>query len=155
MLNYNEKVMKHFSNPKNVGIMKDADGSGRVGNIVCGDIMEVSIKVGKKEGEEYIKDIKFQTLGCAAAIATTSMVTELAKGKTIKEAIKLTNKDVTKSLGGLPPIKHHCSCLAEEALGEAIYNYFKKQGRPIPKELKLKHDKALKSRNKFEKVHKR
>jgi len=159
MLNYNKKVMKYFSSPKNVGEIKNADGVGKVGNMTCGDIMQIFIKVGKKKVKgkevEYLKDVKFQTLGCVAAIATTSIVTKIAKGKTLKEAEKVTNKNVIKELGGLPPIKHHCSCLAEEALGEAIYNYLKKNNRPISKGLELKHKKALKSKNEFEGTHRK
>ncbi len=145
-IQYNEKVMRHFMNPKNVGEIKDADGIGKVGNMTCGDIMYVYIKVGKdKKGEYVLKDVKFKTLGCAAAIATSDIVIELAKGKTIKEALKITNKDVVKELGGLPSIKVHCSLLAEEALGEAIYNYMKKNKKEVPKELEERHKRALKS----------
>ncbi len=124
---YSKKVMEHFKDPKNMGEMKDADGIGKVGNPVCGDVMYVYIKVEKKNNKEYIKDIKFQTMGCIAAIATSSMVTELAKGKTLEEAKKLTNKDVADSLGSLPPIKMHCSNLAASALHKAIEDYEKKK----------------------------
>lgn len=117
---YNEKVLEHFQNPRNVGTMDDADGIGEVGNINCGDIMRIYIKV---DGDERITDIKFQTFGCGAAVATSSMVTELAKGKTLDEALIMTNKDVAESLGGLPPIKMHCSNLAADALHAAIKNY--------------------------------
>lgn len=134
-IKYSKEVMKHFMNPKNVGEIKDADGIGKVGNIICGDIMYVYIKV----KNDKIQDVKFKTLGCAAAIATSSMVTELAKGKTIKEAIKLTNKSVADKLGGLPPIKMHCSNLAADALHEAIYDYLVKNKKDIPEELKQKH----------------
>ena len=140
---YTKKVMQYFLHPKNVGEIKNADGVGKIGNLICGDIMYVYIKVSKKGKEEIISDIKFKTLGCCAAIATSSVVTELAKGKTLKEAMKISNKDVVKFLGGLPPIKHHCSLLAEEALGEAIYDYLKKNKRQIPKELEQKHKNAL------------
>jgi len=141
-MSYNKKVMKYFSEPKNVGEIKDADGIGKVGNINCGDIMYVYIKISKnKKGEDFIKDIKFKTLGCVAAIATSSVVTELAKGKTILDALKITNKQIIDYLGGLPPIKHHCSLLAEDALTEAIYDYFKKNKKPISKELEQKHKK--------------
>ena len=120
--------MQHFLHPKNVGEIKDADGIGKVGNPVCGDIMHVYIKVSKnKKNEEIINDIKFKTLGCGAAIATSSMVTEIAKGKTLKEAMKITRDDVAKDLGGLPPIKMHCSNLAADALHAAIKNYLKKK----------------------------
>ena len=124
---YSKKVMEHFSNPHNMGEIKDADGIGKVGNPVCGDIMHVYIKVSKnKEGKEIIQDIKFKTLGCAAAIATSSMITDLAKGKTIEEAKKIGSKAVSESLEGLPPIKMHCSNLAAESLNEAIKDYEKK-----------------------------
>jgi len=121
---YNEKVLEHFQNPRNVGTMDNADGVGEVGNINCGDIMRIYIKV---DAEERITDIKFQTFGCGAAVATSSMVTELAKGKTIDEALNMTNKDVAESLGGLPPIKMHCSNLAADALHAAVKNYREKQ----------------------------
>jgi len=122
MATYTEKVMEHFKNPKNMGEMKDADGKGEVGNPSCGDLMTVYIKV--KDGR--IADISFQTFGCVAAVATSSMVTELARGKTLDEAMKLTREDVAESLGGLPPIKLHCSNLAADALHEAIKDYRKK-----------------------------
>jgi len=120
---YSEKVMDHFMNPRNVGEMKDADGIGEVGNPTCGDLMKIFIKV---KGN-VITDIKFQTFGCGAAIATSSMVTELAKGKTLDDALKLTRKDVADELDGLPPIKMHCSNLAADALKAAIEDYRKKK----------------------------
>ena len=121
--------MEHFKNPRNMGEMKDADAVGEVGNPVCGDLMYIYIKVGKENGKEIIKDISFQTFGCAAAIATSSMITELAKGKTLDEAIKITKKDVADALDGLPPIKMHCSNLAADGLRTAIENYRKKHKR--------------------------
>jgi nitrogen fixation NifU-like protein len=120
---YSEKVMDHFKNPRNMGEIPDADGIGTVGNPVCGDMMEVYIKVKDKR----IVDIKFKTFGCGAAIATSSMVTELAKGKTLDEAKKITRANVAESLGGLPKIKMHCSNLAADALHHAIEDYYKKQ----------------------------
>lgn len=151
MIHYSKKVMKYFVHPKNVGKIAKADGIGKVGNILCGDIMYVYIKVGKnKQGKEYIKEIKFQTLGCPAAIATSSVVTELARGKTLDEALKISNKKIIKLLGGLPPTKYHCSLLAEEALGEAIYSYLKRNKKPIPPELQAKHKSALKAEKEFE-----
>lgn len=120
---YNEKVMNHFMNPRNVGTIKDANGIGEVGNPTCGDIMKMYIKVVEKDGQEYIEDIKFQTFGCGAAVATSSMVTEMMKGKSLAEAEKLTNKEVADELGGLPPIKMHCSNLAASALQKAIEDY--------------------------------
>ncbi|MFA4842931.1 MAG: Fe-S cluster assembly scaffold protein NifU [Candidatus Omnitrophota bacterium] len=119
---YSEKVMDHFKNPRNVGDMPDADGIGHVGNPMCGDIMELYIKV----RDNVIVDAKFKTFGCGAAIATSSMVTELVKGKTVDEALKISNRAVAEALGGLPAIKMHCSLLAEEALKSAIDDYIKK-----------------------------
>ena len=116
---YNKKVMTHFKNPKNVGEIKNPDGIGKVGNAICGDVMLITIKV----KDNKIKDIKFKTFGCVSAIATTSMLTELAQGKTLEEAKKITRDDVANSLGGLPPIKMHCSNLAADALRKAIENY--------------------------------
>ncbi|MFC1950454.1 Fe-S cluster assembly scaffold protein NifU [Chloroflexota bacterium] len=116
---YSEKVMEHFKNPRNVGEIENPDGIGHVGNPVCGDIMELYIKV----NNNTITDAKFKTFGCGAAIATSSMVTELVKGKTIEEALKISNRAVAEALGGLPSIKMHCSALAEEALKSAIENY--------------------------------
>ncbi len=119
---YGEKVMEHFRNPRNVGEMENPDGTGHVGNPVCGDIMELYIKV----KDNVITDAKFKTFGCGAAIATSSMVTELVKGKTIEEALKISNRVVAEALGGLPSVKMHCSVLAEEALKSAIDDYKKK-----------------------------
>ena len=116
---YSEKVMDHFMNPRNVGKIVNASGIGEVGNPVCGDIMHIEIDV----KDDVIQDIKFQTFGCAAAIATSSMVTELVKGKTLDEAEKITNRTVAEALDGLPPVKMHCSNLAADALHEAIINY--------------------------------
>lgn len=116
---YSEEVMKHFKNPHNMGDLENPDGVGEVGNPVCGDVMKITIKV----KDNKIADIKFKTFGCIAAIATTSMLTELAKGKTLEEAEKLTNKDIADGLEGLPPIKMHCSVLAANALKIAIENY--------------------------------
>lgn len=120
---YSEKVMEHFRNPRNVGEIPDADGIGTVGNPVCGDLMTVYIKV----EDEKLADIKFKTFGCGAAIATSSMITELAKGKTLEEASKITRVDVAESLGGLPAQKMHCSNLAADALKAAIKNYREKR----------------------------
>lgn len=124
---YNKKVMDHFMNPRNVGEIKDASGIGQVGNETCGDIMKMFIKVENKDGKETISDIKFQTFGCGAAVATSSIVTEMMTGKTVDEAEKLTNDKVAKELGGLPPIKMHCSNLAANALHAAIKDYKSKK----------------------------
>lgn len=121
---YSDKVMDHFRNPRNVGVIEDADGHGKVGNPVCGDLMEIFIKVKKNEkGEDIIDDIKFRTFGCGSAVATSSMVTEMAKGMTLDEAYKITRNAVADELEGLPPIKMHCSNLAADALHAAIDNY--------------------------------
>ncbi len=119
---YSEKVVELFMNPKNVGRIEDADGVGTVGNPVCGDVMKIYLKI--EDGR--IVDVKFETFGCAAAIATSSMVTEMVKGKTLEEALKVSNKDVVQALGGLPPHKLHCSLLAEEGIKAAIEDYLSK-----------------------------
>jgi nitrogen fixation NifU-like protein len=116
---YSDKVLDHYQNPRNVGEIEDADGVGMVGNPTCGDMMKITIKV----QNERIEDVKFKTFGCGAAIATSSIVTELVKGRTIEEALRVTNRDVADALDGLPPIKMHCSLLAEEAIRAAIEDY--------------------------------
>ncbi|MCX5701321.1 MAG: Fe-S cluster assembly scaffold protein NifU [Candidatus Omnitrophica bacterium] len=131
-LPYSEKVMDHFMNPRNVGEIADASGIGTVGNPICGDVMKMFIKI---EGETIV-DVKFKTFGCGAAVATSSMVTEMVKGKTIADALNITNKAVAEALGGLPPVKMHCSVLAEEALRSALKDYYTKQGLPVPFEFK-------------------
>ena len=123
MEGYSEKVMDHFFNPRNVGVIDDANAIGQVGNPVCGDIMKMYMKI----ENNVIVDIKFQTFGCGAAVATSSMVTELIKGKTVDEALEITNKQVAEALDGLPPVKMHCSNLAESAVKSAIDDYKKKQ----------------------------
>ena len=125
MEEYSKKVMEHFFNPKNVGVIEDADGIGEVGNPRCGDIMRMYIKV----KDDVITDIKFQTFGCGAAVATSSMVTEMVKGKKLKDALEITNKQVAEALDGLPPIKMHCSNLAEAGIKAAIDDYNKKYGK--------------------------
>lgn len=127
---YSKEVMEHFANPRNVGVVENADGVGEVGNPVCGDMMKITIRV----ENDVITDIKFQTLGCGAAIATSSITTEMAKGKTLKEALKITRDAVAKNLGGLPPNKMHCSNLAADGLHKAIEDYLKKNGRNIDDE---------------------
>lgn len=143
---YTKQVMKHFMHPRNVGEIKDASGVGEAGNVYCGDIMKMYIKVSK----DKIKNIKFQTLGCAAAISTSSIATGLAKGKSIKDALKITNKEIVKGLGGLPPIKIHCSLLAIDALKEAIYDYLKKNKLPISKQLEKAHQRISRERKMIE-----
>jgi nitrogen fixation NifU-like protein len=124
-LPYSEKVMDHFMHPRNVGEIPDASGIGTVGNPICGDVMKMFIKV----ENDIIVDAKFKTFGCGAAISTSSMVTEMVKGKSIEEALKISNRAVAEALGGLPPVKMHCSVLAEEALKSALADYYKKTGR--------------------------
>ena len=123
---YSPLVLEHVAKPRNMGKMKNPDGEAMVGNPVCGDIMKYYIRVGKKKKEPYIKDIKFQTLGCGAAIATSSILTTLVKGKTIKDALKVTKKEIVKVLGGLPPSKIHCSVLADECFKKAVEDYRQK-----------------------------
>lgn len=121
---YSEKVLDHFSNPRNVGEVENANAVGQVGNAKCGDIMKISMRI----EDNVVKDVKFKTFGCGAAVATSSMATELVKGKSVDDALKLTNKAVMEALDGLPPVKVHCSVLAEEAIGAAIQNYYDNQG---------------------------
>lgn len=129
---YSKQVMEHFENPRNVGKMENADGVGEVGNAKCGDIMKMYLKI----DNDVITDVKFNTFGCGAAIATSSIATEMIKGKTVQEALKLTNKAVIEALEGLPGSKIHCSVLAEEAVKAAIADYCEKQGKPVPQEAK-------------------
>ena len=124
-MDYSEKVMDHFANPRNCRKMEDANGVGTVGNPTCGDLMTIYIKV---NDDEVIEDISFQTFGCGAAIATSSMITEIAVGKTVDEALKISRNDVADELDGLPPIKMHCSNLAQEAIHSAIADYYNRQG---------------------------
>ena len=126
MEQYTKEVIKHFSNPSNMGVIEDADAVGEVGNLRCGDVMKIYLKIdkeGKKKGQEIISDVKFQTLGCAAAIATSSVVTELAIGKTLDEAEKINQDDINNVLGKLPAPKYHCSVLADKAIKAAILDY--------------------------------
>ena len=126
---YSEKVMDHFRNPRNVGVIEDADGVGEVGNPVCGDIMKIYLKI----DNDVITDVKFETFGCGSAIASSSMATELIKGKPVSEAMQLTNKAVAEALDGLPAYKLHCSVLAEEAIKKALQDYYERNGIPYDK----------------------
>lgn len=129
-MQYSKQLMDHFQHPRNQGAIKNADGVGEVGNIKCGDVMKIYIKVGKnKQGQELLDDVKFETLGCAAAIAATSVLTDLAKGKTFEQSLMITKDDIVKELGNVPPIKYHCSILAEEGLKKAIEQYKWKESR--------------------------
>jgi len=148
---YTKKVIEYFKKPHNYGRMKNPDGVGKVGNVVCGDVMWLYIKVGKdKKGKEIIKDISFETFGCVAAIATSSVITDLAKGKTLEKAIKIDREEIVSSLGGLPPIKIHCSVLAAGALSEAVYDYLSKQKRKISQELEIRHQRIKKEKEEIE-----
>jgi len=145
-MKYSKKVLDHFKDPKNVGKIKDPDGVGQVGNIVCGDVMYLYIKVEKNR----IKNIKFETFGCTAAIAASSMITEMAEGKILEEALTLGKDEVVESLDGLPPVKLHCSLLATDALAEAIYDYLKKSKKHIPEDLLKKHQRIIKEKQLIE-----
>ena len=125
---YSEKVMDHFSQPRNVGTIENPDGYGKVGNASCGDVMEIFLKI----EDDIVTDVKFRTFGCAAAIATSSMATEMVIGKSVKEALEVTNKAVAQALDGLPAKKMHCSVLAEEGIRAAIEDYMKKKGKEVP-----------------------
>ena len=131
---YSEKVVDHFTNPRNVGEIENADGIGEAGNPICGDVMKIYLKI----DNEIITDVKFKTFGCGAAIATSSMATELIKGKKLEEALNLSNKAVVEALDGLPSVKLHCSVLAEETVKAAIIDYYKKQGKDV-QELEKKY----------------
>ena len=135
-ISYSKKVMDHFMNPRNVGEIESPDGYGKVGNPVCGDLMEIFIKV----KEDRVEDIKFRTFGCASAIAVSSMVTEMAKGMSLEEAMKITRDDVADELGGLPPQKLHCSNLGADALHAAIEDYWVKTGKIKPEDVKQKQE---------------
>ena len=136
---YTKETIEHFRHPHNFGEIKNPDAYGEAGNIICGDIMSLYLKIRKSKNKEVITDIKFRTYGCAAAIATSSVVTDLVKGKTINEALKITKDNIVKTLKGLPPIKIHCSVLAIDALSEALYQYFKKHKRKVPHDLIKRH----------------
>lgn len=146
---YTKKVMKCFMHPHNLGKIKNADGIGKVGNKICGDIMWLYIKV----KDNKITDIKFETFGCVAAIATSTMITDLAKGKTIEDALKISREDVIKSLGSLPSVKIHCSVLATDALYEAIYDYLSKNKLPVPEKLLKRHKEIQQELKTVEKKH--
>ena len=152
---YTEKVIEHFRAPHNMGKLDEYSAIGKVGNIVCGDVMWLYIKVDTdSEGRDVITDVSWETFGCTAAIATSSMVSDMAKGRTIEEAIALTNQDVAKELGGLPPVKMHCSALAADALNEAIYSYMAEHEREIPEPLQKRHDRVAKEIGALEKRYK-
>lgn len=151
---YTKEIIEHFKHPKNVGKMTNADGLGRAGNLKCGDIMHLYIKIGRdKNGREVIREASFQTFGCVIAIANTSLLTTMIKGKTLKEAMKIGKEDLIKKFGQVPLSKIHCSLLAVDALSEAIYNYFLKKGRAISKELQERHEKIEREEKEIEHRH--
>ncbi len=146
-MSYSKQVIDHFQNPKNFGKMTNPSAIGKVGNPICGDLMHLYIKVEKdKQGEEFLVDVKFQTFGCVAALATSSAITEMVKGKTLREAINVGSKQLVDFLGQLPPVKIHCSVLAADALHEAIYNYLKKTGQDVSESLEKTHQRLEKER---------
>ena len=153
---YSKEIIKHFKKPKNVGKIRNPSGIGEAGNLLCGDVMKLYLKVGEnKKGEKIIKDIKFSTLGCVVAIANTSLLTTLVKGKKIKDVLKIKKDELVKRLGQpLPLIKIHCSILAVDALKEAIYDYYLKNKIEIPEDLEKEHQRIIKIREEIEKRYK-
>jgi len=152
---YSKEVMKHFKNPRGIGRLNNPSGVGEVGNILCGDVMKCYIKVKKnKEGKDVIDDIKMEVFGCIVAIANSSMITTIVKGKTLEEALNIKKEDVLGKLGKVPSIKFHCSVLAVDALHEAIYDYLSKNKLSVPKELKKDHERIRKTLHTIKEKHK-
>lgn len=152
---YTKEVLKHFKHPKNQGIMKNPSAVGEVGNIQCGDVMKLYLKIKKdKRGRDMISDIKFECLGCVVAIANTSMLTTMVKGMTLRKAMNIKEKDILKKLKKVPITKVHCSVLAADALAEAIYNYYQKSNLPIPKKMLERHERIKKTIENLEDRHK-
>jgi nitrogen fixation NifU-like protein len=157
-LPYSKEIIKHFKNPKNLGRIKNPDTVGEAGSLICGDVMRIYLKIKKdSKGKLKISDIKGEVFGCFVAVANTSMLTTMVKGKTLEEVLKIKNEDLIKKLGGkekIPPIKIHCSILALDALHEAIYNYYKNKGMKIPEHLQKRHEAIRKTLENIEKKHK-
>lgn len=151
---YSKEIMKHFKNPQNVGKMKNPSAVGKVGNLRCGDIMYLYLDIKEEKGKNIIKDVKFETFGCTVAIANTSLLTTMIKGKDLEYALKITKEDMIKKFGEVPFIKVHCSMLALDALAEAIYSYYVKIKKPITKELAQRHEQAEKISKEIEERHK-
>ena len=153
---YSKEIIKHFKNPQNVGRIKNPSGAGEAGNIYCGDIMKLYLKIGKnKKGERIIEDVKFETLGCTVAIANTSLLTTMVKGKKLEDVLKIKKDDLIKRLGQpLPPFKIHCSVLAVDALKEAIYDYYLKNKLEISEDLEKEHRRITKTKEELEKRYK-
>jgi nitrogen fixation NifU-like protein len=155
-LPYSKEIIKHFKHPKNLGRIKNPSGCGEAGNILCGDVMRIYLEIKEKNGKKIISDIKGEVFGCIVAISNTSMLTTMVKGKTLEEALKVDKEELIKKLGGrkkIPAFKIHCSILAVDALREAIYNYYKQHGLPIPEELKKEHERIQKTLEDIEKRH--
>jgi len=148
--------MKHSRNPRNVGSIKDADGTGEAGNLVCGDLMKLYLQIREnKKGEKVIRDAKFETFGCIVAISNSSMLTTMVKGKTVEEALRLTRDNLVEKLGKpLPPIKLHCSILAVDALHEALFDYYSRAKLPVPEQLNKEHERIQKAMEAIERKHK-
>lgn len=152
---YTKKVIEHFKNPHNMGKIKNHNAIGKAGNIICGDTMWLYLKIGKdKKGREIIQDVSFKTLGCVAALATSSVITDLVKGKLLEEALEFDREEIVKELGGLPSVKIHCSVLAADALYEAIYDYLKKKKRKIPEKLLKTHQRIEREKKLIEEKYK-
>lgn len=154
-LPYPKEIMEHFKHPRNLGRIKNPDAIGEAGNLLCGDVMRIYLKIKKSKG--VISDIKGEVFGCIVAISNTSMLTTMVKGKTLEEALKIDKEELIKKLGGrekIPLIKIHCSILASDALHEAIYNYYKQNNLPIPKQLEVEHERIQKTIKEIEKRHK-
>lgn len=153
---YSKEIIKHFKKPKNFGKIKNPSGIGEAGNLLCGDLMKLYLKIEKNEkGQDFIKDIRFETLGCIVAIANTSLLTTLVKGKTIEKVLKIKKEDLIKGLGQpLPPFKIHCSVLAVDALKEAVYDYYKKRGVKIDKRLEKDHQRIVGIKTQIEEKYK-
>jgi len=155
-LPYSKEIIKHFKNPKNLGRIRDADAIGEAGNVLCGDVMRIYLKIKEKNNKKIISDIKGEVFGCIVAISNTSMLTTMVKGKSLEEALKIDKEELIKKLGGrekIPAFKIHCSILAVDALHEAIYNYYKQRGLPIPEDLKKEHERIQKTLKDIEKRH--
>jgi len=156
-LPYSKEIIRHFKNPKNLGRIKNPDAIGEAGNLVCGDTMRIYLKVKEKNGKRIISDVKGEVFGCVVALANTSLLTTMVKGKRLEDALKIKKEDLIRKLGGrskIPPIKIHCSILALDALHEAIYNYYKNNKLPIPKSLEKEHERIKASIKIIERRHK-
>jgi nitrogen fixation NifU-like protein len=157
LLPYPKEVIKHFRNPKNLGRIKSPDAVGEAGNLLCGDVMRIYLKIKEKNGKKIISDVRGEVFGCIVAIANTSMLTTMVKGRSLEEALKIDKEELIKKLGGrekIPPFKIHCSILAADALHEAIYNYYKQNNLQIPKQLEVEHERIQKTIKEIEKRHK-